>query len=44
MAWAVNPDLSLLLAVLTTLTMWSTLGIVQSAGYERTLTMLRTIF
>jgi O-antigen ligase len=44
LTWAVNPDVAMRRLVLTTVIAWNTFIIVQSAGYERTVAVLRVVF
>ena len=44
LAWAVNPDIGVRRLVLTTIAVWNTFIIVQTAGYERTMNVLRALF
>ena len=43
LAWAINVGIAVRSLVLTTLTAWNTFILVQAAGYERTLSVLRVV-
>lgn len=44
LTWAINEDIAIRRLVLTTIAVWNTFIIIQAAGYERTMTVLRAGF
>ncbi|VWX52931.1 hypothetical protein [Novosphingobium sp. 9U] len=44
LSWAINPGVAVRRLVLMTIVLWNTFIIMQAAGYERTIKMLRILF